>query len=95
MKKNEVLKKLVEGEVVATLTEGEKLLKSIDKVIEIACSEEGKTKIGTYFTVENIAVPEKKGEITRVVDGVKTKTPYTKKAHNEIVIKRTSICKEI
>ena len=87
MKKNDYLKALKETGVVATLEEGKELLEKIDKAIEIAVSEEGKTKVGTYFTVEKVHVEAKSG----VCNGV----DYTKNAHDEIQVKRTSICKDI
>lgn len=95
MIKKELLKKLVEEGVVETLVAGEQLLKDIDRVVEVSTSVEGKTKIGDYFTVECVEVAEKSGEVTRVVDGVKVKMPYTKEAHTEIAIKRTSKCKNV
>lgn len=87
MIKKELLKKLVEEGVVETLVAGEQLLKDIDRVVEVSTSVEGKTKIGTYFTVEKVDVPEKSGLCNKI--------PYTKEAHSEIVIKRTSVCKNV
>lgn len=87
MVKKELLKRLVEEGVVETLVAGEQLLKDIDRVVEVSTSVEGKTKIGTYFTVEKVDVPEKSGEVNG--------KPYTKEAHSEIVIKRTTTCKNV
>lgn len=86
MKKVELVKALKENGVIETLTQGEELFETIDKVIEIATSIEGKTKIGQYFTVEKIDVPKKEG----VCNG----KPYVKEAHSELQIKRTATCKE-
>lgn len=87
MKKSDLLKELKENGVVETLVEGQELLEKIDKVIEIVAKKEGKSKIGNYFTVEYVEVPEKSG----VCNG----KPYVKEAHSEIQIKRTSICKNV
>lgn len=86
MKKVELVKALKENGVIETLIQGEELFETIDKVIEIATSIEGKTKIGQYFTVEKIDVPKKEG----VCNG----KPYVKEAHSELQIKRTATCKE-
>lgn len=86
MKKVELVKALKENGVIETLAQGEELFETIDKVIEIATSIEGKTKIGQYFTVEKIDVPKKEG----VCNG----KPYVKEAHSELQIKRTATCKE-
>lgn len=86
MKKVELVKALKENGVIETLTQGEELFETIDKVIEIATSIEGKTKIGQYFTVEKIDVSKKEG----VCNG----KPYVKEAHSELQIKRTATCKE-
>lgn len=87
MIKKELLKKLVEEGVVETLVAGEQLLKDIDRVVEVSTSVEGKTKIGTYFTVEKVDVPEKSG----LCNG----KPYIKESHSEIQIKRCNCCKNI
>lgn len=86
MKKVELVKALKENGVIETLIQGEELFETIDKVIEVATSIEGKTKIGQYFTVEKIDVPKKEG----VCNG----KPYVKEAHSELQIKRTATCKE-
>ena len=87
MKKVELVKALKENGVIETLTQGEELFETIDKVIEIATATEGKTKIGQYFTVEKVEVPKKEG----VCNG----KPYVKEAHSEVQIKRTAVCKDM
>lgn len=86
MKKSELITK-VSSKLEITKTEVEKILGYIDTIVEVVAEEGSKTKVGTYFTVEKAHVEEK--------SGVCAGKEFTKEAHEEILIKRTSICKNI
>lgn len=100
MKKEEILllaKELFEldskKEAEAKITEFDKLVKAIAEKLEVG----SKAKIGSFIEIAKKHVdakPAKDGEMTRVIDGVKTKVPYTTEAkpeHDEIRIKQTKL----
>lgn len=86
MKKNELITKVSE-KLETTKAEVERILGTIDTIIEVIAEEGTKTKVGTYFTVEAVDVAEK--------SGVCAGKEFVKEAHRELAIKRTSICKSI
>ena len=86
MKKSELITRVAE-KLEVTKTEVERILNIVDTIVEVIAEEGSKTKVGTYFTVEKVHVEEK--------SGVCAGKEFTKEAHDEILIKRTSICKNI
>ena len=96
MNKNELVELIKEVLELKTKKEAVEYIDGFDKVVDaIAEKLEGKVKLGTYVTFEKKEVAEKEGEMTRVVDGVKIKTPYTSPARTEIVVKRTDALKSV
>ena len=96
MNKNELVELIKEVLELKTKKEAVEYIDGFDKVVDAITEKlEGKVKLGTYVTFEKKAVAEKEGEMTRVVDGVKVKTPYTSPARVEIVVKRTDALKSV
>ncbi|MEG1309412.1 MAG: HU family DNA-binding protein [Bacilli bacterium] len=95
MTKGELIKGLAELKGVKK-KEAEEMISLVDEVIELATKCEGKTKVGSYFTVQMVSKKEKKGEMTRINEaGQKVKEPFTTPAHDEIIIKRTQAAKRV
>lgn len=89
MKKNEMVQLYAEKKEV-TKKVAEELLANIDGLLETVIEglEVGeKVKVGQYFTVEKVHKDKKSGECNG--------KPYTTPAHDEVVIKRTSVLKSI
>ena len=96
MNKNELVELIKEVLELKTKKEAVEYIDGFDKVVDAITEKlEGKVKLGTYVTFEKKDVAEKVGEMTRVVDGVKVKTPYTSPARTEIVVKRTDALKSV
>ena len=96
MNKNELVELIKEVLELKTKKEAVEYIDGFDKVVDAITEKlEGKVKFGTYVTLEKKDVAEKVGEMTRVVDGVKVKTPYTSPARTEIVVKRTDALKSV
>ena len=98
MNKPELVELVKEVLELKTKKDAETFIGDFDTVVEAISKklEVGdKVKFGTYETFEKKEVAEKTGEMIRVIDGVKTKVPYTSDARTEIVIKRTDILKSI
>ena len=86
MKKNELVKGIMELKGVKKV-EAEKILATIDEVIELAAMDETKTKIGKYFTVQVEDVEAK--------SGVAMGKEWHKPAHKELKIKQVKSTKEL
>ncbi|MGL4571651.1 MAG: HU family DNA-binding protein [Clostridium sp.] len=86
MTKSELVKGLSE-KLGVSKKEIEGGLAFLDDAIKFAASIEGKTKLGKFITVEKVSVPRKEGECNH--------KPYVTEAHDEIVIKRTAVCKRV
>ena len=98
MNKNELVELIKEVLELKTKKEAVEYIDGFDKVVDAITGKlelEGKVKLGTYVTFEKKDVAEKVGEMTRVIDGVKVKTPYTSPARTEIVVKRTDALKSV
>ena len=98
MNKPELVELIKETLELKTKKEAETFIENFDDVV-VAISEkleiDDKVKVGNYVTFEKKDVKAKTGEMTRVVGGVKVKTPYESPARVEIVIKRTDALKSV
>jgi len=98
MNKNELVELIKEVLELKTKKEAVEYIDGFDLVVEAITEKlelEGKVKFGKFVTFEKKDVAEKEGEMTRVIDGVKTKTSYVSPARTEIVVKRTSALKSV
>ena len=98
MNKPELVELIKEVLVLKTKKESEDFIDKFDVVVEGLIERleaDKKVKMGTYVTFEKKKVEAKTGEMTRVVDGVKVKTPYESPARVELVVKRTEALKSI
>ena len=86
MTKKELVKGIMEAKGVKKV-EAEKMISTIDEVIELAAKTEGKTKVGSYFTVEVVDVEAK--------SGVAMGKEWHKPAHKELRVKQVKSTKEM
>lgn len=89
MKKSEMIKGFAEAKGM-TKKAVEELITNIDELIDFAIEGlevDEKVKVGQYFTVEKVHKAEKSGECNG--------KPYTTPAHDEAIIKRTSVLKNL
>ena len=84
MTKRELVKEIMEAKGVKKV-EAEKMISTIDEIVELAAKTEGKTKIGSYFTVQVVEVEAK--------SGVAMGKEWHKPAHKELRIKQVKSTK--
>jgi len=98
IKKDEILTIIKDVYGFSTKKEAETRFCDLDSLIEVISSNLNageKVNIGKYLVLEKKHVeakPSKNGEMTRVIDGVNTKVPYTTEAkpeHDEVRLKST------
>lgn len=88
MTKVELVKLVQEGLELKTKKEAEARIAQVDEIIElVAEAGYGKTKLGEYLTLEKVHEEEKSGKCAG--------KEWTKAAHDEVRIKRTSKLKNV